>query len=378
MGRADDVASLFERFGASSDVYLEIENSPEYQETPAVKAPVMAVQQPVTEPVEPPQSGTHSQPEPQLNSTFQAKSSASNQSGPLSQLLAEVAQARQAEAVARNNEALAQAMSKEQVPQVKAHVIAVISAKGGVGKSTLSATLASTVKLSDGQTLAIDLDPQNALRHHLNVSPDVAGVGAASLNGEDWRSLLLPGSADTQLLPYGSLQADEQRALEHFQDNDPDWLKRQLARMQLNDRDVVILDVPTGDSRVLRQALNVASQVLVVLTADAACYLTLDQLQGWLAPTLARTQPPGCGYVINQFDAARTFNRDMHEVMVRRLGDQLLGLVHRDPELAEALAYGHNPMQAPNAAHGTQDLQALGDTLISLLNHQGTQETRLS
>ncbi|EPN04877.1 cell morphology protein, partial [Pseudomonas syringae pv. actinidiae ICMP 19070] len=95
-------------------------------------------------------------------------------------------------------------------------------------------------------------------------------LGGASLSGENWRAMLLRGSADTQLLAYGSLQLDERRSLERFQQSDADWLVRQIARMQLSARDVVILDVPCGDLLMLEQALNAASQVLVVLTADAA------------------------------------------------------------------------------------------------------------
>lgn len=367
MNRADDVASLFQRFGASSDSYFDIENDLDYQETPAAPKPVVALQRVIN-----PVVLQAPLPQPPVEKPLPP------QAAPLAHLLTEVAQARQAEALARNHEALTQSLPKDEPLKTPAHVIAVIAAKGGVGKSTVCAALTSSMKLPGGMTLAIDLDPQNALRHHLNVSPDIAGLGDASLSGENWRELLLPGSADTHVLPYGSLKPDERRALQHFQENDPDWLTRQIARMQLSARDVVLLDVPCGDSQALQQALKVASQILVVLTADAACYLTLDQVQGWVEPTLANRQPPACDYVINQFDASRTFCRDMREVMSRRLGERLLGTVHKDDALAEALAYGHNPVLAPGAAQGTQDLLMLGHTLISRLLDQDIQGTAVS
>lgn len=375
MSRADDVASLFQRFGASSDGYLEIENSFEYRE------PVVATAQPAmvrTAPAPTATSQIAAPPQPQLPVQPELTSVPTPPvSGPLGHLLAEVALARHAEAAARTTEVLTQAMSKEPPALIEAQVIAVISAKGGVGKTTLSAALASTVRLPGGRTVAIDLDPQNALHHHLSVSPDTAGMGNASLTGENWNSLLLPGSADTCLLPYGSLEQDERRALELFLENDPRWLVRQIARMGLGSRDVVILDVPCGDARMLEQALNAATQILVVVTADAACYLTLDRLEGWLAPTLSSEQPPACGFVLNQFEASRAFSRDMAEVTARRLGDRLLGVVHKDHVLGEALAYGHNPMQVPGAAQGVQDLLALSDALMTRLMNQGVQESLL-
>ncbi|KPW53920.1 Cell morphology protein [Pseudomonas caricapapayae] len=378
MSRADDVANLFQRFGASSDGYLEIDNSLVYQESSAPGTHSVALQGATSLPsLEQPRTERPAQVSATALDSITTDTTRRTASAALANLLAEAAQARQAEAQARNNEALAQSMLKGQPSRTPAHVIAVVSAKGGVGKSTLSAALTTLVKVPGGQTLAIDLDPQNALQHHLNASPDVAGLGGASLSGENWRALLLNGSADTQVLAYGTLQLDERRSLERFQDSDPDWLVRQIARMQLSARDVVILDVPCGDLHMLEQALNAASQVLVVLTADAACYLTLDQMQGWLEPVLAAPQPPVCHYVINQFDASRAFSRDMRDVMAKRLGGRLLGIVHKDNALAEALAYGHNAVQVPGASSGAQDLRVLSDLLTTRLLTQDVEETRL-
>ncbi|MDU8475827.1 cellulose synthase operon protein YhjQ/BcsQ, partial [Pseudomonas syringae pv. actinidiae] len=85
-----------------------------------------------------------------------------------------------------------------------------------------------------------------------------------------------------------------------------------------------------------------------------------------------------CHYVINQFDASRTFSRDMRDVMAKRLGGRLLGIVHKDNALAEALAYGHNAVQVPSASPGTQDLRVLSHLLTTRLLTQDIEGTRLS
>lgn len=393
MNRTDDIANLFNRFGASADSYLEFESDFDYKAPPlavvrppavptAVSADALKNDPIAAAPVKLNAAVTHlpvavAEPLPHLpvdsdvltdalSSSTQALkhesglrlAPATSMSAPLRNLLAEVALARQSEAKARNDEALRQSLLHDQPPKSKAHVIALVSAKGGVGKSTLSAALASTLRLEGGQTLAIDLDPQNALQYHLGVNPDVAGMGNASLLGDNWRPLLLPGSAGSLLLPYGSLSEDERRMLERYLENDRCWLARQLARMDLTEHDVVIIDTPAGRTVYTEQALLVADQILVVTTADAASYVTLDQMERFLDTRTTQAQP---NYVVNQFDATRTFCLDMYEVFKRRLGSHLLGAVSLDHTIGEALAYGHNPMVESGSSPACREIRMLSD-----------------
>jgi len=397
MNRTDDISNLFSRFGASADNYLEFESEFNYKEPsvtpvkplieaelePLAEAVADVVAQETVEPViavapvklsvpsisaaivplTPQPVAFNPEPAVATPATDALPTRAATVPAPLRNLLAEVALARQAEAQARNDEALRQALPQGRPAKCKARVIALVSAKGGVGKTTLSAALASSLRIVGGQTLAIDLDPQNALQHHLGVEPDVAGMGSAGLTGKNWSDLLLPGTADSQLLPYGALSEEERRTLEQYMSNDRHWLARQLGRMTLSDNDVVILDTPPGRTVYLEQALDVADQVLVVTSADAASFMTLDQMDALLSAPDARAPFSVCSYVVNQFDASREFSRDMLEVLKRRLGAQLLSVIPLDHALGEALAYGHNPLATPGSSPACQDLLLLGEQL---------------
>ena len=267
---------------------------------------------------------------------------------PLRNLLAEVALARQAETQALQ--------AQLRTPQCKARVVALVSAKGGVGKTTLAASLASSMRLEGGKTLAIDLDPQNALHHHLGVESGVTGMGST-----DWGSHLQQGFNDVQVLPYGVLSDEQHCALEREMSQDRHWLARQLERMELGIHDLVIVDTPSGRSAYLQQALDVADQVLVITAADAASFIALEQMDSLLGADVARS------YVVNQFEPDREFSRDMLEVLKRRLGAQLLGVIEQDHAFGEALAYGRNPLAAPVRSAGGEGVLLLGEQLKAAL-----------
>ena len=348
MSRTDDISNLFSRFGATSDSYHEFDSQFEYPDTPSaqvkspvshdVTAPVLAALPPVA-----PVSVALAKPEDQapLMSTADVAT-------PLRNLLAEVALARQAETQALQTQL--------RTPQCKARVVALVSAKGGVGKTTLAASLASSMRLEGGKTLAIDLDPQNALHHHLGVESGVTGMGST-----DWGSHLQQGFNDVQVLPYGVLSDEQHCALEREMSQDRHWLARQLERMELGIHDLVIVDTPSGRSAYLQQALDVADQVLVVTAADAASFIALEHMDSLLGADLARS------YVVNQFEPDRDLSRDMLEVLKRRLGAQLLGVVVQDHAFGEALAYGRNPLAGPVRSAGGEGVLLLGEQLKAAL-----------
>ena len=344
MSRTDDISNLFSRFGATSDSYHEFDSQFDYPNTPPaqVKSPLPAqatAPVPVGLPLVAPAQEVLVQPEVQA-----PLMSSADVATPLRNLLAEVALARQAETQSLQ--------AQLRTPQCKARVVVLVSAKGGVGKTTLAASLASSLRLEGGKTLAIDLDPQNALHHHLGVESGVTGIGSAC-----WSSNLQQGFNDVQVLPYGVLSDDQRCALEREVSQDRHWLARQLERMDLGTHDLVIVDTPTGRSAYLQQALDVADQVLVVTAADAASFIALEHMDRLLGADVARS------YVVNQFEPGREFSRDMLEVLKRRLGAQLMGVVVQDHGFGEALAYGRNPLTVPARSAGGEGVLLLGEQL---------------
>ena len=315
MSHKDDISNLFRRFGATSDSYHEFETPFDYPCAAPQKMPLPAEPASLPEVVAQVVENMAAEPQneqapfkslpfsvvtpgaqPVVQSVIPAVEpsrrdieaplmSSGDVATPLRHLLAEVALARQAEMHA-------QLQPDACAPKCKAHVVALVSAKGGVGKSTLGAGLASSLHLGAGKTLAIDLDPQNALHYHLGIESGAVGLGSTCAQGTTWADKLQQGFDDAQLLPYGVLSDDERCALERDMSQDRHWLARQLASLDLGESDVVILDTPTGRSLYLEQALDVADQVIVVTTADAASFIALDQMDRLIDSALTRPDSP--------------------------------------------------------------------------------------
>ncbi len=340
MSRADDISKLFNKLGANPSGYREINVIHDYIEddVDVLESPLVADAPPVIE----------------------------APSAPLLRLLEELTQGEadhlQPPEMVEGRDG--EVYSEHSSPKV----VVVVSVKGGVGRSTLAAAIASGLQRQGSPALALDLDPQNALRHHLCLGLDIPGVGAASLLNENWDTLPERGFAGCRLVAFGSTDPEQQQSLNRWLGQDAEWLGNRLAELKLSGQDTVIIDVPAGNTVYLGQAMSVADAVLVVVQPDVASFSTLAQMDSLLAPWLEREKPPQRFYVINQLDGDHRFSLDMAEVFKTRLGAALLGTVHRDPAFSEAQAYGRDPLDPNVNSIGCQDVHALCRALLERID----------
>ena len=219
-----------------------------------------------------------------------------------------------------------------QRPSSLMKVIAVVSAKGGVGKTTLAANLASVLAASGRRVIALDLDPQNALRLHFGVPLDsIDGLSRATLTGDPWQTVMFDGVDGVTVLPYGAVLEDDRRRFEALYRPGAAVARAVAAeRCGSTPSDIVIIDTPPGSSAYVRTALCAATFALNVVLADAASYAAIPQMER-LIDTYAAPRPEfgGEGYVVNQIDQSRQLTKDVLKVLRQMLGDQ--ALPGRDP-----------------------------------------------
>ncbi|WP_460164852.1 cellulose biosynthesis protein BcsQ [Pseudomonas sp. S1_G07] len=244
-------------------------------------------------------------------------------------------------------------------------VVALVSINGGVGRSTLATGLSSGLQRLGESVVALDLDPQNALRQHFGVEHECPGVGPGSLLKTPWTTLLQAGFCGCQVLPFGDTDTQEKESLQRWLAREPQWLVRHLSALELSEAHTVIVDTPAGNNVYLQQALSVADIVLVVAQPNAACLGTLDQLDALLAPHLERERAPRCHFVINQLDERSTFNREMLDAFKLRRGKYPLAVVHHDPAISQALAFATDPLDSKALSQASDDIGDLCRLLIA-------------
>ena len=249
-------------------------------------------------------------------------------------------------------------------------VIAIVSAKGGVGKTTLTANLATALQREGVATLlVVDMDPQNALGLHFGADPrSLAGVSRASLAGEDWGSVCVQSPSGVHVLPYGVVNESDRVAFERHLDAHPNWLVQQLQDLALPEDAVVLIDTPPGPSVYMQQALSAAQVVVVVSLPDAASYAALALMQR-LVHTYCTPRPDFSEtlYVLNQVDGARQLSKDITRVMQDNLGERLVGVVHEDQAVREALAYDQSVLEYDPQGQAADDLRKCARVLAQRL-----------
>ena len=250
-------------------------------------------------------------------------------------------------------------------------VITVCSAKGGVGKTTVTANLGVGIAQRGFPVLLIDLDSQNALRWHLGGvdEADVDGISAMGVLQRKLTDAVFVSPFGVDFIPYGIVDEPHRKAFEQYLAHDPDWLISALVHAGLPSNTIVLLDTPPGPTVYLKQALRASHFALLVILADMASYTTVNALE-LLIRDFSQGNPSfiGSAYVLNQGGSSQLAT-DVIATLRAHYGIRVLpDTIRQSGEVEDALAFERPLLHYNPECDAAVDMQRMVDWIINFLN----------
>lgn len=223
-------------------------------------------------------------------------------------------------------------------PPARAPVVAVFSLAGGVGKTSLTATLGRALSSRGERVLLVDTAPYGLMPFFFGAHDQRPGV---------LRTFSPPGTSGDAPIQMVTI--------------DPDTLGPETAAQEVLSSEVmkysrgvsrVVVDLATASGATTRRVLRMSPLVLVPMVPDMNSVVSVSSIDSFfmhnINPNSKQLMP---FYILNQFDASQPLHLDIREILREQLGDRLLTItLRRTPAVSEALAEGMTVMDyAPNS-----------------------------
>jgi len=230
-----------------------------------------------------------------------------------------------------------------------ARTIAVLSQKGGTGKTTAVRTLTDVLRRSELRTLAIDLDPQGNLSDYFDLPPEVEPTIADVLTGrasaaEAIHEDIIPANlslAEAELMLGGKIGREL-------------TLRRALAEID-EEYEVILIDCPPSLGLLTVNALVAADRALI--TAEAQYFALQGVEQAMEVVALARDslnpELALLGVLLNLADMRTVHSREALASLKESFGEQVF-----DSVIRTSIAYAESAERARSILDHRPDLGA--------------------
>jgi chromosome partitioning protein len=265
-------------------------------------------------------------------------------------------------------------MRAARVPsQDMAQTIAVLSQKGGTGKTTAVRTLADILRRIEVPTLAVDLDPQGNLSDYFDLPPDSEPTLADVLAGTT-----TPGEAIHQDVIPASLNLAEAELMLGGRIGRELTLRRALAPLQ-DDYRIILIDCPPSLGLLTVNALVAADHALI--TAEAQYFALQGVEQAMEVIEIARDSLNDelslLGVLLNLADMRTIHSREALASLKERFGEKVFATIVRS-----SIAYAESAERAISILDHRPDLGAdyvaLADELLGRLPGMADASSRLT
>ncbi len=244
-----------------------------------------------------------------------------------------------------------------------AQTIAILSQKGGTGKTTAVRTLTDVFRRTGLSVLAVDLDPQGNLSDYFDVDPEASPTIGDVLSGR----AKARDAVHDDIMPANLSLAEAELALAGKMGREL-TLKRALRDVK-KDYDLVLLDCPPTLGLLTVNALVAADYA--VLSSEAQYFAMQGVEQALEVIELARDNLnpdlEWLGVVFNIADMRTVHSREAYQALKEEFGDKLF-----EATVRQSIAYAESAERATSILDHRPDLGedyvALADEILQRLD----------
>ncbi len=241
-----------------------------------------------------------------------------------------------------------------------AETIAVLSLKGGTGKTTTVRTLADVFRRIGLDVLAIDLDPQGNLSDYFDVAPDASPTIADVLSGQ----AKAKAAAHDGVIPATPILAEVERSMSGKMGRE--LVLRKALKDVRKEHDLILIDCPPALGLLTINGLVAADWALV---SSEAQYFALQGVEGALevveqSKEFYNPDLEWLGVVMNIADMRTVHSREAFEQLKEHYGEKVFETVIRS-----SIAYAESAEKAVSILDHRKDLAedylALADEVLA-------------
>ena len=236
--------------------------------------------------------------------------------------------------------------------------IAVVSGKGGVGKTTISCGLASMLAHKGNDTVVMDLDPQGNATWGLGADLNAPG-SYYMLTGREFRYQTVSDNL--------SVIAASQELLSHeVQRLNPESLSDKLEA--LNVKENWIFDCPPGNEHLEKLAIVAADIALVIVDAHPYAIQGARRVMIELEDrkNKGRLGAKKWALVMSRLDKRRSMDKALPKVLEKQFSGITQHIVHQDTPLSAATIDRTPLMSHTKKCRGIDDLEKIYEWVISV------------
>jgi chromosome partitioning protein len=230
-----------------------------------------------------------------------------------------------------------------------ASTIAVLSQKGGTGKTTATRTLTDVFRRVDLRVLAVDLDPQGNLSDYLDVDPEASPTIGDVLSGRaKARSAVHDG-----IIPANLGLAEAELALGGKMGREL-ALKKALREIK-DDYDLILIDCPPALGLLTVNALVASDHAMISAEAQYFSLQGVEQALEVIELARENLNPDleWLGVVLNIADMRTRHSREAFDSLRQHFGEKLF-----DTTIRQSIAYAESAERAVSIIDYRPDLAA--------------------